>query len=1107
MRVPTSGTIPVPRVAYMLTRVAFAVMLCAGLLLSSSGSSVAQDAAEQVEVREVQIGILATEGATRVLEAWAATADLLDDAAAAQGLPFSFSIKPHTHDSLNEAIENSSIDLLMTDPASFVAAEVQYGARAMLSMAHMWESQAFDQTGALVFVRAESTIRSLDQLEDKKIMAVAENDFSGWWLAEQEIRKHRLDPKDILADVVFSGGNEREVIYAVQSGLVDVGVIRAGVLEALAKKGVVDLSEFAPVSLKSHVEYPFWVSTPLFPEWVLAGLPDMPEDGLALVINTLLSVTPDSAASTAARGAVWQAPQNYQLVHDLLISLRVRPYENYLLQAASRIYQTYKWGILGVFAFCLVSLSFLVFELRRNMQLAEERRDVLKSETRSKKFYRSAIEQHTVFAMLTRDGNISHVNERFLKASERSRQGLINQPLDILLDEGDHTVLSEEIMTSMELGVSWSGALKLNKEDGSSAWVQCTFIPVTSSSEQLSEVAMVATDVTKTTQGVSEKRFHNTLELIQDQIFVMRPDNFEFLHCNQAAERQLAKRSIGSDWHGKGAEDFVTAEDFKSLVLRSEAIIEGPQRRVTWETETKDGVVYEISLEFAQPDQDEPRLIAIYRDITERKAAEKAKNEFIATVSHELRTPLTSMKGALGLALSGALGEMPEKMNKLVTMADTNCDRLVMLINDILDLETIEAGKMDFNLESFDLRELISAALEANQFYAEKFGVSFCSEIHQKDIEHLTLGDVGRLRQVMDNLMSNAAKFSPKGSEIIVSLFEHKGSWRISIRDFGSGIPAKAQAGIFDKFSQADSSDTRSQGGTGLGLAIVKQIVESHDGRIFFISVEEVGTEFFVDLPRIEDGNVVPVTAVSSETVDFSGYAEQQAVPVGARAELAVNQLLQNARSISASVEVEFGRVNSLQVAKGRGAVSQSTILTWMSPEGRALLADLVQRKQIDNREALVVEMTLPAQTATGQGAQLSDVVPLVNDWMVQTIEEAESDDTDQEQNPLNCALVSADNSTVNWAASTGYQVVGDTLQAATLVEEEEQDAIVLYHKSGESGVATVFPLNEGKLPEGLPVTVIVTNQEAARAERGVVSKFAGGETGNRGRARRRNAS
>lgn len=169
----------------------------------------------------------------------------------------------------------------------------------------------------------------------------------------------------------------------------------------------------------------------------------------------------------------------------------------------------------------------------------------------------------------------------------------------------------------------------------------------------LTEIAIVASDVTQTRSGVSEKRFNNALELIQDQVIVLRPGSYEMMYVNTSAEQLLITERMGGDWRGKKSSDFITADDFAALKMRAEATIAGPKRRVTWEVTGKYDVTYEISLEYVQPDQDEPRLVIIYRDISERKAVEKAKNEFIATVSHELRTPLTSMKGALGLATSG----------------------------------------------------------------------------------------------------------------------------------------------------------------------------------------------------------------------------------------------------------------------------------------------------------------------------------------------------------------------------------------------------------------------------------------------------------------------
>lgn len=1061
--------------------------------------SLAQTGERGDTIQEFRIGVLATEGATRALEAWGPTAEYLTQAAEEASQPYRFMISPQTHDSMFDAIDAGELDMLLTDPAFFVATEVENGARPLLSKAHMWGDQAYDMTGALVFVRSDSTVRQLEQLEGRSVMAVARSDFAGWWLTEQELRKHRLDPQNMFSELVFSGGNEREVVYAVQSGLVDAGVIRAGVLEALAEQGAIDLGEFAAVSVMQHADFPFLVTTPLYPEWVLAALPSMPEPALTLIINSLLSVSPDAPESTIAAGAVWQAPQNYQPVHDLLISLRARPYENYFMQALTRIFKTYRLPILGLMVVILGSLAFLIYQLRRNIQLAEERKNVLQSEVRSKKFYRSAIEEHTVFCMLTKEGVISHVNDRFLKTSERTRSGLVNKPLTELLSEKDQSLLAQEILSSMEVGVPWAGPLMLNKEDGSAAWVQCTFIPVTSLSEELSEIAIVATDVTNTRKGASEARFQNTLELIQDQVVVMRPSTLELLHCNKAAEMRLVRNRIGGNWKGKKATDFITADDKEQLLMRAEAVIAGPQRRVTWEVDGKDGITYEISLEYAQPDQDEPRLIAIYRDISERKQAEKAKNEFIATVSHELRTPLTSMKGALGLALSGALGDMPEKMNKLITMADSNCDRLVMLINDILDLEKIEAGKMDFKMELLDLRELLDAALEANQFYAEKFGVSFRNDVHEPNQPYMTLGDKVRLRQVMDNLMSNAAKFSPKGAEIIVSLQNFNGRLRITVRDFGTGIPLASQPKIFEKFTQADSSDTRSKGGTGLGLSIAKLIVDNHKGNIFFVSDEGVGTEFFVDLPMVEGEEIVPIPKSEDEEV-LPVFSElrivDEAVETGDAAEGAINQLIDKLRAVSAELGIERGRVNAVQVARGRGVVSQSSVMSYLSATGRAMMTELVDGGLMDNREVMLLEMTLPTG---GETAKLAASFALVHEWIAEV--------ANTEDGAPKGAAMSGDGEVTDWASENGYTITPDPAEVSRLAGEDKFDLVALYDENDDTGVVSIYPLTDGDLPEGLPVTLIATKFEATSAERGVVSKFSSGDGGGRGRARRRSAS
>lgn len=251
------------------------------------------------------------------------------------------------------------------------------------------------------------------------------------------------------------------------------------------------------------------------------------------------------------------------------------------------------------------------------------------------------------------------------------------------------------------------------------------------------------------------------------------------------------------------------------------------------------------------PDNGQRKFIVIVRDVTEQKRVDRMKSQFVSTVSHELRTPLTAIRGGLGLMMGGVTGMLPEPAAKLGQIALNNAERLARLIDDLLDMQKIEANMMDFNFQMFPLQGLIDDALESHQAFAQRLGVTLSLETKVPSVSLRV--DAGRFAQIFANLVSNACKYSSKGESVRIYVSEI-GANRVKIEvvDRGPGIPANFVERIFQKFSQADASDTRSKEGTGLGLAIAKEMVEKMAGSIGFHANPEGGTVFYIEFPCIQ---------------------------------------------------------------------------------------------------------------------------------------------------------------------------------------------------------------------------------------------------------------
>lgn len=359
------------------------------------------------------------------------------------------------------------------------------------------------------------------------------------------------------------------------------------------------------------------------------------------------------------------------------------------------------------------------------------------------------------------------------------------------------------------------------------------------------------------------KRQSWVLDNIVDPVLVTDPEG-NIIGCNPAAETALGYERVellGTPVMSLLADSAEQAEQ----TMRSEARTvadSGEVWRSEFQIRRKDGAIRLFANTTTGLLDERGTLvgrISVNRDVTEQREVDRMKSEFVSVVSHELRTPLTSIMGSLGLIKSGAMGDVSADVAGMINIAHSNSDRLIRLINDILDLEKIEAGKMQFNLEPLDVTALLTQAEADNQGYAEKNDVTLKVAQQMRDVS--VYADKDKIAQVFANLLSNAIKFSPAGGTVEIGAYREGQSIHFFVSDRGPGIPDDFRETIFGKFSQADSSATRAKGGTGLGLSISKMIVERLQGTIGFDSVVDEGSTFFFNLP---EATPAPETAAIS---------------------------------------------------------------------------------------------------------------------------------------------------------------------------------------------------------------------------------------------------
>lgn len=838
-------------------------------------------AAPQPSPPEIRIAVLAKRGEDRATSSWQPTADYLNEK-----LPgYHFTLIPLDFSDIKHAVANSTVDFVITNSGMYLDFDIQYGVNRIATLKNRWRDKVFTKFGGVIFRRADRPdIASLGDLKGKTFIGVDESSLGGWQAAWGAMTDAGVNPYQDFKRLTF-GGTHDAVVHAVLDKRADAGTVRSDILERMAAEGEIHLDDFVVLNEKADrdKDFPFALSTRLYPEWPIAALKRTSRNLAEEVAIALMAMPEGSSAARASSSAGWTIALNYEPINELYLKLHLGPYKDVGEISLKSVVQKYYYLILAAIGLLVFLAVLAVYFYRLNRRLREVQAQlkaelVQRRESEDALRIRStAIEATAATVFITdRNGVIEYVNPAFCRSTGYSAKEAVGKT-PAMLKSGTHPPeLYKAMWETILAGNVWQGEVTNRRKNGETHIDESIIAPVKDEEGQIIRFVAIKYDIT------ARKAAEMQLEHIA--------------HQNRLILNTVAEGICGIDMNGKTT--FANNAATQMLGYSQDELIGHPLHALTHHTRAdgsafpkedcpigdtmRHGNIYHMPDElFWRKDGQPLRVeststpiitgsgeiigaVVSFRDIRLRMEAEEAlcrakeqaeiasqaKSSFLANMSHELRTPLNAIIGYSEIIAEELQGneqaELVDDLNRIRTAGH----HLLSLINDILDLSKIEAGKMELSLHDFDIAEMVGDVAATIRPLAQKNGNTVQVICPPEAGTFFT--DHTRVRQVLLNLLSNAAKFTENGTiSLCVTRENTEGleKLRLEISDSGIGMTPEQVDKLFQDFTQADSSTTRKYGGTGLGLAISRRFCRMMGGDITVTSHPGKGSSFSVILP------------------------------------------------------------------------------------------------------------------------------------------------------------------------------------------------------------------------------------------------------------------